>query len=75
MPKAIWRGISCFARQCRRARSCRVTPAPIQLTTFRDMVPQARAFAYAVQAVDKAGNVSRNRPVEERRAKSPFMNR
>jgi hypothetical protein len=35
-----------------------VTPAPIQLTTFRDMVPRGARFAYAVKAIDKAGNLS-----------------
>jgi hypothetical protein len=33
-----------------------VTPAPIQLTMFRDTVPRGARFAYAVQAIDKAGN-------------------
>jgi hypothetical protein len=33
-----------------------VTPVPIQLTTFRDTVPRGARFAYAVQAIDKAGN-------------------
>jgi len=35
-----------------------VTPAPIQLTTFRDVVPRGARFAYAVKAIDKAGNLS-----------------
>ncbi len=35
-----------------------VTPAPIQLTTFRDMVARGARFAYVVKAIDKAGNVS-----------------
>ena len=35
-----------------------VTPAPIQLTTFRDMVARGARFAYAVKAIDKAGNLS-----------------
>jgi hypothetical protein len=35
-----------------------LTPAPIQLTTFRDTVARGARFAYAVQAVDKAGNAS-----------------
>jgi hypothetical protein len=35
-----------------------VTPVPIQLTTFRDMVPRGARFAYAVKAIDKAGNLS-----------------
>jgi len=33
-----------------------LTPAPIQLTTFRDTVERGARFAYAVQAIDKAGN-------------------
>jgi len=33
-----------------------VTPVPIQLTTFRDTVARGARFAYAVQAIDKAGN-------------------
>ncbi len=35
-----------------------LTPAPIQLTTFRDTVARGARFAYAVQAIDKAGNAS-----------------
>jgi hypothetical protein len=35
-----------------------VTPAPVPETTFRDAVPPGTRVAYAVQAVDKAGNVS-----------------
>lgn len=35
-----------------------LTPAPIQLTTFRDTVARGARFAYAVKAVDKAGNAS-----------------
>jgi hypothetical protein len=34
-----------------------VTPAPIQETSFRDIVPSGTRVLYAVQAVDKAGNV------------------
>lgn len=35
-----------------------VTPAPVPETTFRDTVSPGARAAYAVQAVDKAGNVS-----------------
>lgn len=35
-----------------------ITPAPIQETTFRDVVPAGVTYEYAVQAVDKAGNIS-----------------
>jgi hypothetical protein len=35
-----------------------ITPKPIQETTFRDMVPSGTRATYAIQAVDKAGNVS-----------------
>ena len=35
-----------------------VTPAPITDTNFRDRVPAGTQATYAVQAVDKAGNVS-----------------
>jgi hypothetical protein len=35
-----------------------ITPAPIKETTFKDTVPAGIRVAYAVQAVDKAGNVS-----------------
>lgn len=35
-----------------------LTPVPIQLTTFRDTVPRGARFAYAVKAIDKAGNAS-----------------
>lgn len=35
-----------------------LTPAPIQLTTFRDPVARGARFAYAVKAIDKAGNAS-----------------
>ena len=35
-----------------------VTPSPIQPTTFADAVPPGVRFFYAVQAVDRAGNVS-----------------
>jgi hypothetical protein len=36
----------------------RITPTPIQLTTFRDSVPAGARFTYAVQAIDKSGNLS-----------------
>ena len=35
-----------------------ITPAPIRETNFRDAVPPGARYAYAVQAVDKTGNVS-----------------
>jgi len=35
-----------------------LTPAPIQLTTFRDTVARGARFTYAVKAIDKAGNAS-----------------
>ena len=35
-----------------------ITPAAIHETNFRDVVPPAVRFTYAVQAVDKAGNAS-----------------
>lgn len=35
-----------------------ITPQPIQETTFRDAVPAGTRATYAIQAVDKAGNVS-----------------
>jgi hypothetical protein len=35
-----------------------ITPKPIPETTFRDMVPAGTRATYAIQAVDKAGNVS-----------------
>jgi hypothetical protein len=34
-----------------------ITPEPLQDTTFRDTVPAGARVTYAVQAVDKAGNV------------------
>ncbi len=36
-----------------------ITPAPIPDTTFTDTVRAGVAYQYAVQAVDKAGNISR----------------
>lgn len=36
----------------------RITPAPIQETTFTDSVQPGIHFVYAVQAVDTAGNIS-----------------
>jgi hypothetical protein len=35
-----------------------ITPAPIHETNFHDQVPAGVRYVYAVQAVDKAGNVS-----------------
>lgn len=35
-----------------------ITPAPITETTFTDMVPTGTSYWYAVQAIDRAGNVS-----------------
>jgi hypothetical protein len=35
-----------------------ITPTPVKESTFRDIVPAGAHVAYAVQAVDKAGNVS-----------------
>lgn len=40
-----------------------ITPAPIRETNFRDAVQPGARYAYAVQAVDKTGNVS---PVSNR---------
>ena len=37
----------------------RVTPAPIQDARFTDAVKPGVRYVYAVQAVDKAGNVGR----------------
>lgn len=34
-----------------------ITPSPVKETTFRDTVPAGARVAYALQAVDKAGNV------------------
>jgi hypothetical protein len=43
-----------------------ITPSPVLETTFRDTVPAGARVMYAVQAVDKAGNVSpMSAPVEE----------
>jgi len=36
----------------------RITPMPIRDTTFHDTVPAGTRYVYAVQALDKAGNVS-----------------
>jgi hypothetical protein len=44
-----------------------VTTAPITDTNFRDAVPAGARATYAVQAVDKAGNVS---PVSNRIAET-----
>jgi hypothetical protein len=35
-----------------------ITPSPIQEPSFKDTVPAGVQYAYAVKAVDKAGNVS-----------------
>ena len=35
-----------------------VTPEPIRETTFRDVVGAGVRYAYAVRAVDRAGNIS-----------------
>jgi len=35
-----------------------ITPTPIQETAFTDKVPSGTTYAYAVQAVDKSGNIS-----------------
>jgi hypothetical protein len=35
-----------------------ITPSPVRESTFKDTVPAGSHVAYAVQAVDKAGNVS-----------------
>jgi hypothetical protein len=35
-----------------------VTPGPVAETTYRDQASPGTRVAYAVQAVDKAGNVS-----------------
>ena len=35
-----------------------ITPSPVRESTFRDTVPAGARVAYAVQAVDKAGNAS-----------------
>jgi hypothetical protein len=35
-----------------------LTPQPIHETTFRDVVPSGAHYVYAIQAVDKAGNIS-----------------
>jgi hypothetical protein len=36
----------------------RLTPEPIKETTYKDSVPAGARVAYALQAVDKAGNAS-----------------
>jgi hypothetical protein len=35
-----------------------ITPEPMTETTFRDEVPRGAHYAYAIKAVDKAGNIS-----------------
>jgi len=43
-----------------------ITPAAIHETTFRDAVPSGAHYVYAIEAVDKAGNVSGpSTPVDE----------
>ena len=43
-----------------------LTPSPIPNTAFNDPVPSGARFVYAVQAVDRAGNVSKESPrIEE----------
>ncbi len=42
----------------------RITPAPIKETTFKDTVRPGVRYVYALQAVDKAGNVS---PMSDRK--------
>jgi len=41
-----------------------ITPVPIQVPTFTDTVQAGVRFWYAVQAIDKAGNVS---PLSDRK--------
>jgi hypothetical protein len=36
----------------------RLTPAPIRETSFSDVVPSGVSYTYAVQAIDRAGNLS-----------------
>ena len=51
-------GYVVFRAQAPNGALASLTPAPIQLTTFRDAVPPGTRFAYAVRAIDKAGNAS-----------------
>jgi hypothetical protein len=46
-----------------------ITPKPIQETTFRDEVPSGTRAIYAIQAVDKAGNVSATSETTEETAR------
>jgi len=47
-----------------------ITPEPIQATTFRDdQTPSGVRFVYAVQAVDKSGNVSQRSNIVEEAAR------
>jgi len=46
-----------------------ITPNPIQETTFRDVVPSGTRATYAIQAVDKAGNISAMSEVTEETAR------
>jgi hypothetical protein len=48
----LWRAIP------QDANLVSITPSPVTETTFRDAVPGGTRVAYALQAVDKAGNVS-----------------
>ena len=50
-------GYSSFARGARRSARAD-SPAPILETSFKDAVQAGTRYVYAVQAVDKAGNVS-----------------
>jgi hypothetical protein len=43
----------------------RITAAPLQETSFRDVVPSGSRAAYAVQAVDREGNASAPSPIVE----------
>ena len=48
----------------------RLTPTPIDRTNFSDVVPPGVGVVYAVEAVDKAGNVSAmSPPTDEERAR------
>jgi hypothetical protein len=46
-----------------------VAPGIIRETTFRDIVPSGARYVYAVQAVDKSGNVSRSSMTVEETAR------
>jgi hypothetical protein len=47
----------------------RITPQPIQETTFRDTVAPEAHFWYSVQALDKTGNVSEPAPAVDETAR------